>query len=206
MSKSNYNPSIHNRRSQRLKGYDYSKQGLYFITICCQNMEHRFGEIIQNKDSNEAKMQFNGAGEMINLEWVKLKERFQNIELHEFQTMPNHFHGIIEILDGVVACTNSNEISVRAYPCGRPIDKVQQSANLEQKGQPQGHETTKHLSQGQGNAHGQGQPQGHAPTENTSIKNKTISDILDAFKSITTVEYIRGVDVLGWNRFENKFW
>ena len=44
--KSPYNPRIHNRRSIRLKGYDYSKEGLYFITFCCQNRANLFGEII----------------------------------------------------------------------------------------------------------------------------------------------------------------
>jgi REP element-mobilizing transposase RayT len=45
-NKSKYNPRIHNRRSIRLKGYDYSKEGLYFITFCCQNRANLFGEII----------------------------------------------------------------------------------------------------------------------------------------------------------------
>lgn len=45
-NKSQYNPRIHNRRSIRLKGYDYSKEGLYFITFCCQNRANLFGEII----------------------------------------------------------------------------------------------------------------------------------------------------------------
>ena len=41
-----YNPQIHHRRSIRLKGYDYSQGGAYFITICCENREYRFGKII----------------------------------------------------------------------------------------------------------------------------------------------------------------
>ena len=39
------NPDIHHRHSIRLKGYDYSQEGLYFITICTQNHKHLFGEI-----------------------------------------------------------------------------------------------------------------------------------------------------------------
>ena len=42
-----YNPDIHNRKSIRLKNYDYSKEGLYFITICSHNKECIFGEIIE---------------------------------------------------------------------------------------------------------------------------------------------------------------
>lgn len=41
-----YNPSIHNRKSIRLKDYDYSQEGLYFITICSHNKECIFGEIV----------------------------------------------------------------------------------------------------------------------------------------------------------------
>lgn len=40
-----YNPNIHHRRSIRLKGYDYSRAGLYFITLCCQGRTCLFGEI-----------------------------------------------------------------------------------------------------------------------------------------------------------------
>ena len=40
-----YNPDIHNRKSIRLKNYDYSREGLYFITICTKNNERIFGEI-----------------------------------------------------------------------------------------------------------------------------------------------------------------
>ena len=43
--KPQYNPYIHHRRSIRLKGFDYSQEGFYFITICCENRKHRFGEI-----------------------------------------------------------------------------------------------------------------------------------------------------------------
>ena len=72
MAKSKYNPRLHNRQSNRLKGFDYSKEGLYFITICCQNMEQRFGKIIHINVSDDAKMDFNGAGEMVNSEWINL--------------------------------------------------------------------------------------------------------------------------------------
>ena len=44
-----YNPAIHRRRSIRLKGYDYSKKGIYFITVCCQDMICRFGQIKNGK-------------------------------------------------------------------------------------------------------------------------------------------------------------
>jgi hypothetical protein len=58
-----YNPEIHHRRSIRLKGYDYSQAGLYFVTICTQNRECLFGEIRRGAPvcaSNMCAPRFNG--------------------------------------------------------------------------------------------------------------------------------------------------
>ena len=104
-NKSLYNPLIHNRQSIRLKGYDYTKKGLYFITICCQNRAHLFGEILNNQ------MILNDAGKMIKYEWLSLENHFENIKLHEFIVMPNHFHSILEITGAtLVVAQNEGEI------------------------------------------------------------------------------------------------
>ena len=162
-----YNPNIHHRRSIRLKGYDYSQEGLYFITLCVQNRECLFDEIT-NKNvganpcgcpntnqyaNNPPKTIMNNAGKMIEIQWVDLKNRFPNIELHEFVVMPNHFHGILEIVGNK---------------------------------QPQGIAKNN-----------MGQPQGIAPT---------VGDIIAAFKSITTVEYIRGIKQHNWKPCNRKLW
>jgi REP element-mobilizing transposase RayT len=88
-----YNPTIHHRRSIRLKEYDYSQAGAYFITICSCNREHMFGEIV------DSTMVLNEYGKIVNTEWLKTPEMRPNIELDEFIIMPNHFHGIIIIND-----------------------------------------------------------------------------------------------------------
>ncbi len=94
-----YDPKIHYRRSIRLKGYDYSRAGAYFITICCEKMACRFGEV------TEEGMILNELGEIAYSEWIKLEERFACFELDVFQIMPNHMHGIIVLkdVDGVGA-------------------------------------------------------------------------------------------------------
>lgn len=84
-----YNPHIHHRRSIRLKGYDYSQAGLYFVTICCQDRICRFGKI------ENGEMILNPNGEIAHNEWIKLAERFPNMEMDVFQIMPNHMHSII---------------------------------------------------------------------------------------------------------------
>ncbi|BAU56100.1 transposase [Mucilaginibacter gotjawali] len=89
--KTKYNPAIHHRRSIRLKGYDYSQNGLYFITICTYHRECLFGEIIDRK------MILNDAGKIANECWLKIPEHFPDAVLHEHVVMPNHVHGIIEL-------------------------------------------------------------------------------------------------------------
>lgn len=111
-----YNPKIHHRRSIRLKGYDYTQAGAYFITLCCQDRKHRFGKIVNSliphptsdntMPSPEwqvqgmvATMELNEFGIIAYNEWAKLAERFPNFDLDVFQIMPNHMHGIIVLND-----------------------------------------------------------------------------------------------------------
>ena len=84
-----YNPDKHHRRSIRVKGYDYSQAGAYFITICTKNRESLLGEIIDNE------IVLNDIGRLIQLSWLDLPNHYPHIELDEFVAMPNHIHGII---------------------------------------------------------------------------------------------------------------
>ncbi len=100
--KPKYNPQIHHRRSIRLKGYDYSQAGLYFITICIHNRECLFGEIITIEVENfqplpQPEMKLNDAGKIANECWLEISKHFPNAVLHEHIVMPNHVHGIIEL-------------------------------------------------------------------------------------------------------------
>src|SRR5690606_7559324 len=72
--KPQHNLQKHHRRSIRLKGYDYSQAGLYFITICCQDRICRFGHI------ENSEMIINELGMVAYNEWAKLPERFPNFE------------------------------------------------------------------------------------------------------------------------------
>jgi REP element-mobilizing transposase RayT len=90
-----YNPNIHHRRSIRLKGYDYCRKGLYFITVCVQNRVCLFGEI------SNGKMILNEYGKIVQMVWNELPQHYANVQLGEFVVMPNHIHGIIIITDAV---------------------------------------------------------------------------------------------------------
>ena len=87
-----YDPNIYKRRSIRLKGYDYSKDGLYFVTICVKNRKCLFGDI------KDGEMILNHNGEIVDMVWDELSEHYHNIRLDAFVIMPNHIHGIIEII------------------------------------------------------------------------------------------------------------
>lgn len=86
-----YNPKKHNRKSIRLKGYDYAQAGLYFVTLCVQNRKAIFGGI------HEGKMHLNLLGRIAEQEWRNTAEIRKNCSLGPFIIMPNHFHAIISI-------------------------------------------------------------------------------------------------------------
>jgi REP element-mobilizing transposase RayT len=90
-----FDPQKHHRRSIRLKEYDYTQAGGYYITIVTFQREHLFGKI-----QNDV-MQLSKFGLVAKQQWEKLPKRFPNIELGAFIIMPNHAHGIIQILDNI---------------------------------------------------------------------------------------------------------
>ena len=92
-----YNRDVHRRRSIRLRGFDYSGSGAYFITVCTHQRQPLFGHIA------DGIMVLNAAGEMVESVWRELVNKFPGIRLHEFVTMPNHIHGVIEIMQPVGA-------------------------------------------------------------------------------------------------------
>ena len=165
-----YDPNKHHRRSIRLAGYDYSQAGLYFNTICIQKRKCLLANIIGES------LVLNEAGKMVEMEWLALSERFPAIRLHEYIVMPNHFHGIIEIVGSPLVGDHQNE-----------------------EGQPQGIAPT--------------------PTPTPTAAQKTVGEIMGAFKSITTGKYIEGVNKQkcdciknktftcnGWKIFDKKLW
>jgi len=87
----NYDPTQHHRRTLRLRGYDYSRAGAYFVTICTANREYRFGEI------DDGAMKLNDAGQAVNRCWNDIPNHFPHATLDEFLFMPNHINGIVFI-------------------------------------------------------------------------------------------------------------
>jgi len=124
-----FNPEKHHRRSIRLKGYDYSMAGAYFVTMCVSNRQRLFGNVI------DGKMILNEAGRMVETIWMQLAIRFEFIELDEFTVMPNHFHGILVLSGRCESCirpgsdescirTDSDESCIRTGRCESCIRPV----------------------------------------------------------------------------------
>lgn len=191
-----YNPKIHHRRSIRLKGYDYSQPGLYFVTICVQNRQCLFGNV-KNKE-----MILNDAGNMVGKWYNELGNKFHDIHCDEMIVMPNHFHCIIHNIGPVGtdlrvcpdtdtnngACPNTNDhvLNNNAIPLNdiaNPISGGHQSL-------PGEHHSL--------------------PGEHYSLLGEHIGSplhrVIQWFKTMTTNEYIRGVKKLGWQRFNGKLW
>jgi putative transposase len=106
-----FNRERRNRRSIRLREYDYTQVGAYFVTICTHGRECLFGEIV------DAKMRLNDAGRMVQSVWEGLPRHYAGMDIDEFVVMPNHVHGILTLLDGggIVGSGFKPALTVKRY-------------------------------------------------------------------------------------------
>lgn len=135
-----FDPQKHHRHSIRLKGYDYSLAGAYYVTIVAHGREHLFGEIVgadlsgrKNIAANHnegqieiprqserpalttAEMQLNRFGQIVQYAWYDLPKHYPHVELDTFCIMPNHVHAIIVLTDAVVVKRHPLSEIVRAF-------------------------------------------------------------------------------------------
>ena len=148
-------PDCHSRKSLRLKGYNYSHTGAYFITICTNYRKLLFGEISMGL------MLPNKAGEMIMNHWNDIYRACKSVKPDVAVVMPNHFHGIIFVGVPLV---------------GTPLGEAQITCPSSDT---------------------------RAPTRGAPTQ---LGDIIGAFKSITTNEYILEVNHELWPRFSERLW
>ena len=88
-----YDPNIHHRQSLRWRRHNYSSPGFYYVTVCIQGHRCLLGNV------NSGVMNLNDAGRMVDAAWSQISIRFPTMQPDEHVTMPNHFHGIIQIMD-----------------------------------------------------------------------------------------------------------
>jgi putative transposase len=90
-----YDPAKQHRRSLRLRDYDYTQAGAYFITIVTHERTCFFGEVL------DGDMQLNDAGRMVQSVWDGLPAHYPRLKPDEFVVMPNHVHGVIILSDRI---------------------------------------------------------------------------------------------------------
>lgn len=125
---------MHNRKSIRLKGFDYSSSGYYFVTICTTKKIHWFGKIIDNK------FEINQNGLIIKNELFQTEKIRKNVKIDKYQIMPNHIHAIIIInntgADAVRPYTSINKTNLGKIISGfkssthRLLNKANKSENF----------------------------------------------------------------------------
>jgi REP element-mobilizing transposase RayT len=152
-----FDPKRHNRHSIRLRGYNYSRAGAYFITLCAEDMRHRFGVAAKGR------VVLNDAGKMVERWTAELPRKFPAVRVDESVVMPNHFHAIFVFGD------------VRADTQGADT----QGADTQVRADTQGADT-------------QVRPY--------------LGTVVQWLKTMSTNEYIRGVKMHGWPRFDGTLW
>lgn len=90
-----------NRKLNRLNNFDYSSEGLYFITSCVHDKICHLGEVVNEE------MRLNNYGMIAEQQWLWLEEQYSHINLYSYSIMPNHIHGIIEIDKSKIIETDS---------------------------------------------------------------------------------------------------
>ena len=88
--------NLRQRKPTRKPGIDYARPGFYFVTICTKEKEEILGKINGNT------MSLNDLGCIIRECWLDLPNHYSLCRLHEFAVMPNHVHGIVEIVAGSI--------------------------------------------------------------------------------------------------------
>ncbi len=105
-----YDPAIHHRRSIRMRGHDYASPGLYFVTLCTTGRCPLFGAVVNGR------MALNDAGRAAAACWREIPRHFPNAALDEWVVMPDHLHGIIQIVVRSVRAINHSPLHPTLAP------------------------------------------------------------------------------------------
>jgi putative transposase len=182
-------PNKHHRRSIRLKGYDYARPGAYYITICTQNRECLFGEIINGR------MELNDAGKMVFRWYHELERKFPNIKCDQFVCMPNHVHFILINVGAV------ENVGTDPRVCPYEIDK-QNGKRIDEMGE-NNDSRCEYADPMDGHADPTG---GDADDPTGGHAGPPLPRVVQWFKTMTTNEYINHVKNDHWRPFDQKLW
>jgi putative transposase len=150
-------------QTTRLFGYDYTRNGAYFITICTQKFTPYFGEI------KKGRMTLSETGIIVNDFWFEIPSHFPNAQLDEFIIMPDHIHGIIIIKPKSDSKLKLNYINVETPNLG--VSKESTIKNVKYETPNLGVSTNSMIKQG-----------------NKYWKSNSIGSIINQFKRICTIK------------------
>lgn len=114
----NYDPAKHHRRSIRLKDYDYTQAGAYFITLCVENRACVLGDVI------DGEMQLSPSGAIVADAWEWLAQQYPYVAIDEYVVMPNHFHGIIVVDAPTVGAVREPPNEPPTSPPRKPLGRL----------------------------------------------------------------------------------
>lgn len=193
-----YNPDIHKRKSIRLKGYDYSKPGAYFITICTQGRLPFFGKI----DAGE--MVLNDSGKMITRWYYELENKFPDIKCDAFVCMPDHIHCIIinvgtDLHTHPTVTANLRVCRTNLRVCRTDLGDCHSTVRADLRVCRSGEHNDIYESN-------LGEHNDIYKSNLGEHKGSPLHRVVQWYKTMTTNEYIRGVKQNKWEPFYGKLW
>lgn len=132
-----FNPEIHHRKSIRLKGFDYSQSGSYFVTINLGNIRCMLA------GWKNALLNLSAVGAIVNKYWQEIPLHYPNAEMDEYIIMPDHLHGVISIDGHVGVSTGYNPVSIcKGVQLNAPTGTTKNESHISQSNVPAATVTT----------------------------------------------------------------
>ena len=172
------------RKVMRMVGHDYAQPGYYSITMCTQNRVPFFGEI------RDGEMHLNDPGRMVDAYWHRILSKFSNIDLDAHVVMPDHMHAILYFSEA------GADPRVRSFSKSERVPEYDGCVH----GVPMGWD----IGGACGGGH-VGPPLRHF-THLTPRNARSVSDVIQWFKTVTTNAYIFDVKNSGWQSFSWRLW
>ena len=121
---------LRTRKKNRLRGYDYSSIGSYFITICVKDMHEMFGIIPHPVGADIIRPQLSAIGEIVENAINKISHVYPSVTVDSYIIMPNHIHMIL------IIAGNGRISSARKFQqicCGRQSKEWTKTKNIHNK-------------------------------------------------------------------------
>ncbi len=196
---SQYDPTKHHRGSIRLRGYDYTSAGAYFVTIVTHDRECTFDNIVFRR--------------VVEYNWQQIPRHFPNVELDEWVVMPNHIHGIIIIVNDERNDARRGEALPQGVSKRTPIAISENDSNQNlERGNASPQQSPERVAKRTPIAISENDSNQNLERGNASplhgVERGSLGAIVGNFKSITTrrinkIRHSRGISIWQRNYYEH---